>query len=135
VAGEAGVGIPGAVRGADESAALAAEPDERGQADGKLGAVCPAGLAPAVAQAAGGAVAAADQPGDLVEREPVLLGDQPEQLQVSLRDAVAALVSATPPPIGLVCGKSGSGQLVFLLVLVGCVLPLPLFFVLRSRGS
>src|SRR5436189_237376 len=116
VGGEAGVGIPGAVGGADQSAALPGEPDERGQVDGELGAVRPAGVAPAVAQAARGAVAADDQTGKLVERNRVLLRDQPEQLDISLRNAVGALVSASPPPASLVPRESHSGQLLFLLL-------------------
>lgn len=114
--GEAWVGVPGAVGGVDESAALASEPDKRGQVDGQLGAVRPAGVAPAVSEAARGAVAAADQAGQLVERDRVLLRDQPKQLDVSLRDPVAALVSASPPPTLLVSGERCSSQFLYLLL-------------------
>jgi hypothetical protein len=116
VGGEAGVGIPGAVGRVDEFAALAGEPDERGQVDGELGAVCPARVAPAVAQAASGAVAAADQAGELVERDRVLLRDQPKQLDISLRDPVAALVSASPPPTLPVSRERCSAQFLYLLL-------------------
>jgi hypothetical protein len=116
VRSEAGVRVPGAVDGADESAAAAGEPDERGQVDGELGAVRPAGVAPAVAQASGGAVAAADQTGELVKRDRVLLPNQPQQVDVSLRDPVAALVSAPPPPARLILERRRSSQLRYLLL-------------------
>ena len=98
VGGEAGVCLPGPERGLGDLAAAAGQPDKRRQVDGELGALRPAGIAPAVAQAARGAVGAADQSGQLVEGDGVLLSDQPEQLDVPFRDLVAASVPPCSPP-------------------------------------
>jgi hypothetical protein len=103
--------------------------------DGELGALCPACVAPAVAQAAGGAMGAADQPGELVEGDGVLLRDESEELLISFRDLKAAPVPACSPstffPFGerLWCQCLSSFQiriaLTYLCVLF-LVLPLPL---------
>src|SRR5712691_1777293 len=58
-----------------DSAAAAREPDERRQVNGELRALCPACVAPPVAQTASGAMRAADQKGELVESDGVLLRD------------------------------------------------------------
>ena len=55
-------------------------------------------MAPAVAQAAGGPVAATDQDGELVECERILVRDEGEQLPVSLGDLMAAPVPAWCSP-------------------------------------
>jgi hypothetical protein len=98
VGGEALLWVPGAKRRLGDLAAAACEPDEGREVDGELGASCPACVAPAVAQAAGGAVGAADQASQLVEGDGVLLRDQGEQLLIAFRDLEAAPVSARSPP-------------------------------------
>ena len=94
------MGLPGAVAGIDQPAAAAGEPNKRRQVDSEACALCPAGVAPAVAQATRGPVAAADQAGELVERDRILLRDQPQQLQVPLGNLEAASVSP-PTPLAL----------------------------------
>jgi len=91
---EAVVGLPGAEARAGDGRAAARQPDERRQVDGEASGLRPARGAPAVAEAAGGAVAAADQDGELIERDRVLLTDEAEQLPVPLGDLMAA---AVPP--------------------------------------
>jgi len=90
---EAVVGLPRAEAGAGDSRPAAREPDERRQLDREASGLRPAGGAPAVAQTAGGSVAATDQDGELVKRERVLLRDEGEQLPVPVGDLVAAPVS------------------------------------------
>ena len=97
VADEAVVGLPGAEAAARDRAAAAGQPDERRQLDRELRGAGPAGVDPAVAQAAGGSIAAPDEDRELVECERVLLSDVGEQLAVSAGDLVAALVSACSP--------------------------------------
>ena len=89
---EAVVGLPGAEARAGDRGPAACQPDKRRQIDGEPGRVRPAGVAPAVAQAASGPVAATDQDGELIERDRVLLPDEGEQLPVPLGDLVAAPV-------------------------------------------
>jgi hypothetical protein len=105
VGDEAVVGLPGAEAAAGDACAAACEPEEGGQVDGEAGGAGPAGVDPAVAQAAGGAVAAADQEGELVECERVLLCDQAEQLPVPVGDLVAAFVSACSPALFLLLSR------------------------------
>ena len=92
VADEAVVGLPGAEARAGDCRAAARQPDERRQVDREPRRLRPACVAPAVAQAACGPVAAADQDGELVERDRVLLPDEGEQLPVPFGDLVAAPV-------------------------------------------
>src|SRR5438105_15346440 len=71
VGGEALVGLPGAEWRLGDLAAAAGQPDEGRQVDGELGALCPAGVTPAIAEAAGGAVGTADQARELIESDGV----------------------------------------------------------------
>ena len=86
------VRLPGAEARAGDARAATRQPDERRQVDRQASRPGPAGLAPAIPEAARGPVAATDQKGELVERDRVLLSDEAEQLLVPLGDLVAAPV-------------------------------------------
>ena len=77
---------------------------EKGRAvGGELPALDPAGLPPAVAQPASGAMACADQPRELIDADRVLLADQTQQPPVPLRqpDAAGIRSRASPPTANL----------------------------------
>ena len=97
VRNEAVVGLPSAEARAGDARAATCQPDERRQINGEAGRAGPAGRAPAVAESAGGPVAAPDQDGELVECDRVLLPDEAEQLPVTLGDLVAAPVPPCSP--------------------------------------
>ena len=98
-ADEAVVGLPGAEARTGDARAAARQPDERRQVDREPGRLRPAGRTPAVAKATRGPVAAADQDGELVERDCVLLSDEAEQLPVAFGDLVAAPVPPWCSPV------------------------------------
>ena len=92
------VRLPGAEARAGDARAATRQPDERRQVDRQASRLRPAGLAPAIPEAARGPVAATDQHGELVERDRVLLSDEAEQLSVPLGDLVAAPVPPSCSP-------------------------------------
>ena len=122
---------------AGDARAAAGQPDKRRQVDGEPGGLRPAGRAPAVAQAAGGPVAATDQDGELIERDRVLLPDESEQLPVPRGDLVAAPIPPCCSPgwsfffADRVASLPAARSLLSvtaawsLFLWCGCVLPLP----------
>lgn len=130
------VRLPGAKARTDDARAATRQPDERRQVDRQASRPGPAGLAPAVPEAACGPVAATDQDGELVERDRVLLPDEAEQLLVPLGDLVPAPVPPSCSPgwsffvedrVRLFLQLDHSLQLPLLsgLFWCWCVLPLP----------
>ena len=141
VGGEAGVCLPGAVGGSVEPCCRGWSARQTAAGRRRACALCPAGVAPAVAQAARGPMGAADQSGELVEGDRVLLRDQPQQLDVSFRDLEAASVSP-PTPLALSHSRSSlpvsspssdSWLIVVLLICLFCrvLVPAPA----RSSGA
>ena len=97
VPNKAVVRLPGAKARTGDARAATRQPDERRQVDRQASRPGPAGLAPAIPEAACGPVAATDQNGELVERDRVLLCDEAEQLPIPLGDLVAAPVPPYSP--------------------------------------